>query len=258
MFNRDRLLLLLPWCIALVLAGCGQSPAETGSTRTTAESDTYGSYHGLVSIEEQILWDDVVARVRLISVDGAVVVEPGGTYRGALEFRFRVLEYIKGSGGSEIVAVTIDEGRYDIASAARAAVPGMVATRDTRWDGREAIVFLGDYHAQNGRTTYLLGGHTVYGEDGYTVASRHLKTWLPEAATTTGTGARSTDAAEKRFLLDDPSSGGASGAQRASVETAPTITLSALKAKVAELRGEIDAGGGAQRSTGRVSQGDMP
>ena len=244
MFNRDRLLLLLPWCIALVLAGCGQSPAETGSTRTTAESDTYGSYHGLVSIEEQILWDDVVARVRLISVDGAVVVEPGGTYRGALEFRFRVLEYIKGSGGSEIVAVTIDEGRYDIASAARAAVPGMVATRDTRWDGREAIVFLGDYHAQNGRTTYLLGGHTVYGEDGYTVASRHLKTWLPEAATTTGTGARSTDAAEKRFLLDDPSSGGASGAQRASVETAPTITLSALKAKVAELRGEIDAGGG--------------
>ena len=83
MFNRDRFLLLLPWCIALVLAGCGQSPAETGTTRTTAESDTYGSYHGLVSIEEQILWDDVVARVRLISVDGAVVVEPGGTYRGA-------------------------------------------------------------------------------------------------------------------------------------------------------------------------------
>ena len=252
MFNRDRFMLLLPWCIALVLAGCGQSPAEPGTTRTTGESDTYGSYHGLVSIEEQILWDDVVARVRLISVDGAVVVEPGGTYRGALEFRFRVLEYIKGSGGAEIVAVTIDEDRYDTASAARAAVPGMVATRDTRWDDQEAIVFLGDYHAQNGRTTYLLGGHTVYGEDGYTVASRHLKTWLPEAATTTGTGARSTDAAQKRFLLDAPSDAGAQGSSSRSVAppsqtgSAPTITLSAFKAKVAELEAEVAAGDGSE------------
>ena len=250
MFNRNRFLLLAPWCIALVLAGCGQSPAEPGTTRTTAESDAYGSYHGLVSIEEQILWDDVVARVRLISVDGAVVVEPGGTYRGALEFRFRVLEYIKGSGGAEIVAVTIDEDRYDTASAARASVPGMVATRDTRWDDQEAIVFLGDYHAQNGRTTYLLGGHTVYGEDGYTVASRHLKTWLPEAATTTVTGARSTDVAEKRFLLDAPSNVGAQGSSSRSVAppsqtgSAPTITLSAFKARVAELAAEVAAGDG--------------
>ena len=30
MFNRNRLVLLLPWCIALVLAGCGQSPAGDG------------------------------------------------------------------------------------------------------------------------------------------------------------------------------------------------------------------------------------
>ena len=247
MFNWNRLLLLTPWCIALVLAGCGQSPAETGTTRTTAESDTYDSYHGLVSIEEQILWDDVVARVRLISVDGAVVVEPGGTYRGALEFRFRVLEYIKGSGSAEVVAVTIDEGRYDTASAARAAVPGMVAARDTRWDEREAIVFLGDYHAQNGRTTYLFGGHTVYGEDGYTVASRHLKTWLPEAATTTVTGARSTDVAEKRFLLDAPSDAGAQGSSSRSVSPPePTITLGAFKAKVAELEAEVGAGDGSE------------
>ena len=157
MFNQNRLLLLLPWCLALVLAGCGRSPAETGTTSTMAESYT-GSYHGLVSIEEQVLWDDVVARVRLISVGRAVVVEPGDRYRGALEFRFRVLEYVKGSGGTEIVAVTVDENRYDTARAARAAVPGMAAARDTRWDDREAIVFLLDYHAQNGRTTYLLGG----------------------------------------------------------------------------------------------------
>ena len=255
MFNRNRLLLLAPWCLALVLAGCGQSPAETGAMRNMAESYT-GSYHGLVSIEEQVLWDDVVARVRLISVDGAVVVEPGvpNIYRGALEFRFRVLEYIKGSGASEIVAVTIDENRYDTARAARAAVPGMAAARDTRWDDREAIVFLLDYHAQNGRTTYLLGGHTIYGEDGYTVASRHLKAWLPEAATTTSGVSRATNAGEKRFLLAAPSSASAGGvsprsgsqASRAQTEGAPTITLGAFKAKVAELEAEVAAGDGSE------------
>ena len=94
---------------------------------------------------------------------------------------------------------------------------------------------------------YLLGYATTEGEDGYTVASRWSKNWLPEATTTSPQGAvgRSGD---KRFLLDDPSSGGASGAQGASgaSATAPTITLSAFKAKVAELQSEIDAGDGSE------------
>ena len=251
MFNHNRLLLLLPWCLALLFAGCGQSPAETETMRPTTE---YYHYDGLTSMEELIVWSDVVARVRLILVDGAVVVEPGGRYRGALEFRFRVLEYLMGRGGSEIVAVTIDEYRYDTEAEARAAVPGMVATRDTRWDDAEAIVLLLDYHDQDGRTTYLLGGHTVYGEDGYTVASRHNKSWLPEAATTTSSTSRSTNTAEKRFLLDAPSSASAqglsprSGSQppRAQTESAPTITLGAFKAKVAELEAEVAAGDGSE------------
>ena len=209
-------------------------------------------YFGPSTIEERMLLADVVARVRLISVDGAVVVEPGDTYRGALEFRFRVLEYIKGSGGSEVVAVTIDEYRYDTEAEARAAVPGMVAARNTRWDDAEAIVFLQDYYDQDGRTTYLLGGHTVYGEDAYTVASRHDKNWLPEAATSTSGASRSTDTAEKRFLLDVPSNVGAQGSSSRSVappaqtESAPTITLGAFKAKVAALEAEIAAGDGSE------------
>ncbi len=39
MFNRDRLLLLLPWCIVLLIAGCGQSPPEPESTGDAAPYD---------------------------------------------------------------------------------------------------------------------------------------------------------------------------------------------------------------------------
>ena len=249
MFNRNRMLLLTPWCIALLIVGCGQSSAGPETVRPEAG---YVTYLGPESMEERIVWSDVLARVRLISVDGAVVVEPGDTYRGALEFRFRVLEYIKGSDGSEIVAVTIDEYRYDTEAEARAAVPGMAAARDTRWDDSEAIVFLEDYYDQDGRTTYRLGYTTLFDEDEYTVASRRDKRWLPEAPTTTLRMSRSTDTSAKRFLLDAPSNVGTQGSSSRSVappaqtEGAPTITLSAFKAKVAELGAEVAAGDGSE------------
>ena len=184
--------------------------------------------------------------------DGAVVAEPGDFYYGALEFRFRVLEYIKGSGGSEVVAVAIDEYYYDTEAEARATVSGLVAARDTRWDNSEAIVFLEDYYDQDGRTTYRLGLNTMFDEDAYTVASRRDKRWLPEAPTTTLSMSRSTDTAEKRFLLDAPSNVGTQGSSSRSVtppaqtESAPTIALSAFKAKVAELEAEVAAGDGSE------------
>ena len=148
--------------------------------------------------------------------------------------------------------MTTDEYRCDSRAVAKAAVPGMAAARDTRWDEREAIVFLEDYYDQDGRTTYRLGLNTMFDEDAYTVASRRDKRWLPEAPTTTLSMSRSTDTAEKRFLLDAPSNAGTqesssrSVAPRAQTATAPTITLSAFKAKVAELEAEVAAGDGSE------------
>ena len=249
MSSYNRLLLLLPWCLVLLFAGCGLSPDDVVRKCTPPG---YPLYDGPTSIEERIVRADVVARVRLISVDGGVVVEPEDNYFGALEFRFRVLEYLKGSGSSKIVAVTTDEYRCDSRAVARAAVPGMAAARDTRWDDREAIVLLQDYYDQHGRTTYHLGDNSEFGEDAFTVASRRDRRWLPEAATTTSGMSRSTDTAEKRFLLAAPSNAGTQGSSSRSVappaqtESAPTITLSAFKAKVAELEAEVAAGDGSE------------
>ena len=242
MIDRNLVAALLTWCLA-VLAGCGQAEVEPVS----AVSAYPPTYSGQTSIEERIINADVVARVRMVSVEGGV---GDGYYSGSqtlhtpvMRFRFRVLEYLKGSGGSEIVGVVPEhDSAFATAAEARAMIPSLLSGRDTRWDDREAVVFL-----VSEAGGYRLGYVGYAGDDSFTVASRWSKKWLPEATATSPQGA-SGASGDKRFLLDDPSSGGASGAQAASgaSATAPTITLSALKVKVAELQSEIDAGGGSE------------
>ena len=66
------------------------------------------------SLEERIVRSDAIARVTLVSA-AQVVEEISGwpsqgdtSYANALEFRFNVLEHLKGSGGSEVVAIAVD------------------------------------------------------------------------------------------------------------------------------------------------------
>ena len=66
------------------------------------------------SLEERIVRSDAIARVTLVTA-AQVVEEISGrpnqgdtSYANALEFRFKVHEYLKGSGGSELVAIAVD------------------------------------------------------------------------------------------------------------------------------------------------------
>ena len=59
-----------------------------------------------------------------------------------LEFSFSVLDYLKGTGANDIVAVWDADPVFDTRQEAEAALPAIVAARDTQWDAREAIVFL--------------------------------------------------------------------------------------------------------------------
>ena len=245
MLNRNLVAALLTCCLA-ILVGCGQAEVEPASgTESGSGVSAYPpSYHGQASLEERILMADVVARVSMVSVEGGVVDSDYGSpawKRAAMRFRFRVLEYLKGSGGSEIVGVVPDaDGYYEYPTEAKARTRAqeLLAGRDTRWDDREAIVFL-----VSKAWGHWLGYVNYAGDDGYTVASRWFKNWLPEAAAASGAAGQSGD---KRFLLDAPSSAGASGARGASGETTPTITLSALKTEVAELQIEVAAGNGSE------------
>ena len=201
------------------------------------------AYLGPTSIEERILASPVIAKVRLDSTTAKV--ESGTTYRGmksiaVLEFSFSVLEYLKGSGTNDIVALWAAPF-FDTQEEAEAALPTIAAARDTRWDNREAIVFLQHPATylpstlQAGRF-FLSGEHLVGGipDDYYSLASRGNKLWLPAEAALGASSQPSGD--EQRFLMDMPPATG----------IAPTITLGEIKTRVAAVTAKLDAGDGSE------------
>ena len=226
-------------------------------------------YYGQRTLEERIAEADVVARVRLLSVSAVSEQLAGHTgYYAALEHRFNVLEYLKGSGGGELVAVGYDPGiTYSSSQHAIARGNDLRDRRDTRWDDREALVFLTDAHPElpssQQANRYWLGTVSFNtGDDYYTITSRHAKRWLPAAsaggasgsASTSGapggSGAKASSAGAQRFLLEVPTSvpssetvaRGASG----QADSASTITLADMKVKIAAIESEVAAGGGSE------------
>ena len=104
-------LCLLALAGLIVFAGCN-SQTEQAPTQQAPISGS-GSTHfywGVASLEETIAHADVIARVELRSVTAVAEQKTGQTtdYIAALDYRFRVLEYLRGSGGNELVAVVND------------------------------------------------------------------------------------------------------------------------------------------------------
>ena len=96
-------------------------------------------YTGPESIEEIMLRSDTIARADYLSSRSSVT-SVGDTWIALHEFRFEVHEYLKGSGPDEIGVVV---GAYfDTDADAEWAKPLVAKAHDTRWDGREAVVFL--------------------------------------------------------------------------------------------------------------------
>ena len=193
-------------------------------------------YYGRATLEERILEAEVIARVRLRSVEGAGTFVPGSSgsrYLPALDFTFDALEYIHGSGGGTLVARAYGYMEYEswvfrtVAKAGEVARTETMDFRDKRWDDREAIVFLrrplesgepnhlgaigSDWHAEEGRELLYK----------ITVADDFYQAWLPDASAPGSSGD-----GEQRFLLEDPASG---------MSSVSTITLSSLKSRIAEL-----------------------
>ena len=245
--------------VTAILLGCGllgdggqvaeESEASASSPETMVGSSVAPSaesmiaYDGPSSLEARIFASPVIARVRLDSVSSAAesgTIFDGSTkYMAILELRFSVLEYLKGSGANDIVAVWDADPVFDTRQEAEAALPAIVAARDTQWDDREAIVFLQNSQTylpstqQTGR--YYLSWERGFDlDDNYSIASRYNKLWLPAEA---AVGAPSQPGGDQqRFLLDVPPASG----------TAPTITLGEVKTRIAGVAAKLDAGDGSE------------
>ncbi len=231
-------------------------------------------YFPPTTLEERIVRSDAIARVTLVSA-AQVVEEFSGwpsqgdtSYANALEFKFKALEYLKGSGGSELVAIAVDwYGLFPTRAEAIAGAEDFLGERDTRWDAREAIVFLhdDDPHVPSTRQAdrYLLWFlRNPYGQEIYTIASTLNKVWLPAESASTPVPADQARASSgdtpsggaQRFLLEEPPSGGGavlSGMARAlsgdqGASQAATIGLAEMKTKIAELDAEVGEGDGSE------------
>ena len=200
---------------------------------------------GLTTLEENILLSDVIARVSYLRRVSSVTSNRS-SWIARLEFRFEVHEYLKGSGPSEIGTLVFY--RYDVEADAQRATKLLADAHDSRWDDREAIVFLHSTAKGTVRTVPLGAGQYYLAYvgsgaegyiDAYSLASDRNKNWLPEATTTASGGAVGQSANTRLFMLDAPSAGGgAAGASSGS-----TISLVDLKSKIAALEAEANAGG---------------
>lgn len=255
-----RAMMFMAVLMTAVLLNCGffeggQKAVTTGDDAASVLSETPESitaspgYLGPTSLEERIFASPVVAMVRLDSVSSAT--ESGTTYRGTkylatLEYSFSVLEYLKGHGAEDIVAVWAAAPFFDTRQDAENALPAIVSARDAQWDNHEAIVFLqqdsgGFLPSTRQADRYYLawgGSWMDYGDynDGYSIASRHNKLWLPAAAS--GDTPQSTGD-QQRFLLDVPPATGRAG----------TITLSELKSRIAGVTAKLAVGDGSEEYT---------
>ena len=243
---------LMVFVLSLAVS-CTDSSDTSPRSREATEAGLPGFpylYGDETSLEERIARSDIIARVRLRSVSAAAYPRVGGLeYLSAMEHRFQALEYLKGSGNSELVAEVYDFRPHDTLQNATAHANALLAERDAQWDGREAIVFLVDDPRQNNR--YVLGAaytgqDNPFEKDYYSIASDNSKNWLP-AASAGGASGRSSDGTQ-RFLLDAPQGTAGAGASGASGQsgTTPTIALTEMKAQIAAIEKEITDGGGSQ------------
>ena len=229
---------------------------------TTIGTASISAPGGTASLEEIIVGSEVIARARFVSASRAslniVMTLPNADrtvvsyYIPAMEYRFRMLEYLKGSGPNEVVAIVYERRgeTFQTAEGARLLGTNLVAERDTTWDSREAVVFLQETSTIPGFVTsadrYFLGSEIAHAID-----SPHAKRWLPtaDAPSQTETRTTTTNVDSKKYLLDAPTGYSSSATTRSlptTITNAPTIALGKLKQKIADLQAEVDAGDGSE------------
>ena len=156
-----------------------------------------------------------------------------------LEFTFNALEYLKGTGNAQVTGVVPVFHEYDSPAEAQAAAPEALALHDTRWDDRDAILFMTDDLPPGNGTKLRLGeaGPTNdFLDDRYSIYSCCSREWLPRASS--GAGAMGAPARSggprgsgESFYLEPPR-GVEIGALSARGGTS-TVTLATLRAMVA-------------------------
>ena len=268
---------ILPVLAAMLMACSGPAPEEVPWPEFTGDASVENflivspDLFPLNSIEVNVLESAVIVRASLLSKTGVVrswldshpddrTGVPATFWMALLKVRFRVHEYLKGSGPNEIVALTAHTTIYETEAAAQATAAILPAAHNSQWDDREAILLLfspeynanshpvsledGEFWFTTGKSTFIYDDERQLVGDGYTLATMASKRWLPQLLTGSTSG-RARSSTEKRFLLDVPSTStsASTGRSVSVVETGPTITVAEMKDLITRLEAKAIAGG---------------
>ena len=229
------------------LIGCSdtsEQAAQPGDSVSVAPSSSMVPPLGAAGLNQRVFEADIIARAKLISTNATaenVGTDANGAtvYRGLMEFKFKVLEYLKGTGGNEVVVFVTGhrDNPYATMDLALEAAQSWERDRDTRWDNREALIFAETPAGSSGQDTRYSFGPYGYIE-AYALDSRY-KVWLPSASPGASGSAPSGDT---RFLLEEPD-GSASATGTGQPET---ISVSEMKAVIAKLEKWVNDGEGVE------------
>ena len=133
-----------------IVSGVPSDVSMAVDEHTTLE---YEIYDGLASLEETIVYADVIAVVNLVSVSRGVEKHSRGEKNGefyetgyskTLEYTFEVEQYLKGEGKDQVVGIVFSEVAFY--NTAAGALMGITPDEERKdyWDNRKAVVFLRD------------------------------------------------------------------------------------------------------------------
>ena len=271
------------FAVALVfalMAACGSEPDPATEPAAPTIAHFSMAAQGPTSPEELVFLSEIVARVRLVSVDPGSRLYRDGQQYPVFVFRFRVVEYLKGNSDDELTVNLLAENldgpgagyrygyRYvgvsptptpDVEEALRTA-KSRLAQRDARWDNREALIFLNPSTIPGESGAYEFAGRyattVLYN---YAVTSEYNRAWLPATATSSDAVADAAidaalDSSEPHYLTGEPFDADqpqAPGAVAESVSrpesSAAAISLSGIKSLIEAKRSHAGEG---RRRTG--------
>ena len=205
------------------------------------------------SIDEQIFMSGVIVRSQLDSVQAAMETvdsgdgQPAG-YRAVHELRFRAFEYLKGRGPGAVTVVVRGSHVFDNSGDALAEARYRVATRNTVWDEREAILFLNVSTAEYGSASerspvrsaldsqegdvfeFTRSNQAVQGDWDYTIDTLS-RAWLPAFEPISREEDSVTTGEQQVFVIETGSPG-------------VRVELGVLRQEIAAWDAAIDAGSG--------------
>ena len=204
------------------------------------------------SLDEQILRSNTIVRASLLSAAAGVETVPSDpgvnpTYRPVQELKFRIHEYLEGSGPAESVVVVPGDHTYMTEAEARRSAEAAVSQRNTAWDGREGVLFLNTLqltYAANGASdasgasqpedasvfTLTLANQGAQSNWEYTIDTLS-RAWLP-AQDAGGAAGQSSEASGTMFITDGSQS------------PPPVVSLAELRSRITEIDAMLKAGEG--------------